>query len=110
MAAPTKAFPAKTEGVGAQDLAHTIQADGTKQFDRTTKVVQWEVAPGKRVEAWTYNGTVPAPTLRVNDGDHVRIVLKNELPESTVLHLHGLLDLPNSMDGVPDITQPPIKP
>lgn len=110
MAAPTKAFPAETEGVGAQDLAPTVLADGTKQFDLTARIVQWEVSPGKKVEAWTYNGTVPAPTIRVDDGDHVRIVLTNRLPESTVLHLHGLLDLPNAMDGVPDITQPPIKP
>jgi FtsP/CotA-like multicopper oxidase with cupredoxin domain len=42
-------------------------------------------------------------------GDHVKIVLKNELPESTVLHSHGLI-VPNAMDGVPDITQEPIKP
>jgi FtsP/CotA-like multicopper oxidase with cupredoxin domain len=110
MAAPVKAFPAATEGTGAQDLAPSVLPDGTKQFDLTAEIVQWEVAPGKKVEAWTYNGTVPAPTIRVNDGDHVRMVLKNELPESTVLHLHGLPDLPNAMDGVPDITQPPIKP
>jgi len=110
MAEPTKAFPAATEGLGAQDLAPTVLPDGTKQFDLTAEIVQWEVSPGHKVEAWTYNGTVPAPTIRVNDGDHVRMVLKNELPESTVLHLHGLPDLPNAMDGVPDLTQPPIKP
>ena len=50
------------------------------------------------------------PTLRVDVGDRVRIVLENGLPESTVLHLHGLPNLPNAMDGVPDIIQPPIKP
>ena len=110
MGASTKAFPAATDGVGAQDLAPTVLPDGTKQFDLTAEIVQWEVSPGHEVEAWTYNGTVPAPTIRVNDGDRVRMVLKNELPESTVLHLHGLPDLPNAMDGVPDITQPPIKP
>src|SRR6185295_14703265 len=65
MAARTKAFPAKTEGTGAQDLAPKVLADGTKQFDVTTKVVQWEIEPGKKVEAWTYNGTVPGPTIRV---------------------------------------------
>lgn len=110
MAASTKAFPAATEGVGAQDLAPTVLEDGTKQFDLTAEIVAWEVAPGQEVEAWTYNGTVPAPTLRLAEGDRVRIVLENRLPESTVLHLHGLPDLPNAMDGVPDITQPPIKP
>ena len=39
----------------------------------------------------------------------MRVVLRNELPESTVIHFHGI-DLPNAMDGVPDITQPPIRP
>jgi uncharacterized cupredoxin-like copper-binding protein len=109
MAERTKAFPAKTEGVGAQLLEPTILADGTKQFDVTTKVVRWEVEPGKVVDAWTYNGTVPGPTIRVNPGDKVKVVLKNELPESTTIHFHGL-DLPNALDGVPDITQPPVRP
>jgi uncharacterized cupredoxin-like copper-binding protein len=109
MAQATKAFPAATEGKGAQLLAPTVLADGTKQFDLTTEIVQWEVEPGKRVDAWTYNGTVPGPTMRVEPGDKVRVVLKNELPESTVIHFHGI-DLPNAMDGVPDITQAPVKP
>lgn len=109
MAAPTKAFPAKTAGLGGQMLAPVVQPDGTKEFDLTAKVVQWEVSPGKKVDAWTYNGAVPGPTIQVQPGDKVRVVLKNELPESTTIHFHGL-QVPNSMDGVPDITQPPVKP
>jgi len=83
--------------------------DGVKVFDLTAQVVQWEVAPGELVEAYTYNGMVPGPLLRVTEGDRMRINLKNELPEPTVLHLHGPR-LPNSMDGVPDVTQPVVKP
>jgi FtsP/CotA-like multicopper oxidase with cupredoxin domain len=109
MAIRTKAFPAKTQGLGAQTLEPTILADGTKQFDITAKVVKWEVEPGKLVDAWTYNGTVPGPTMRVQPGDKVSVVLHNELPESTVIHLHGI-ETPNALDGVPDITQPPVKP
>ena len=109
MAVRTKAFPAETEGVGAQTLEPTVLADGTKQFDVTTKVAKWEIEPGKFVDAWTYNGTVPGPTIRVDPGDKVKVVLHNELPESTVIHFHGL-ELPNALDGVPDITQPPVKP
>src|SRR5204862_222763 len=84
MAAPTKAFLAgvKTAGVGAQVLAPKLQDDGTKEFDLTTKIVDWEVEPGKFVKAWTYNGMVPGPTLKVNVGDQVKVVLHNELPES----------------------------
>ena len=112
MAVSTEAFLAgvKTQGgPGGQDLAPTKLADGTKQFDLTTKIVDWEVEPGKTVKAWTYNGVVPGPTIRVDPGDKVSVVLRNELPESTSIHFHGLTT-PNSQDGVPDITQKPIKP
>ena len=103
-----KAFPAKTEGQGNQLFAPRMEK-GVKTFDLTAKVVQWEVEPGRRVEAWTYNGVVPAPQIRVREGDRVRVNLKNDLPESTSIHFHGL-ELPNDQDGVPFITQPPIKP
>jgi FtsP/CotA-like multicopper oxidase with cupredoxin domain len=103
-----KAFPAKTEGLGNQILAPRIDR-GVKVYDLTAKIVQWEVEPGKRVEAWTYNGVVPGPQIRVSEGDRVRLVLKNQLPESTAIHCHGL-ELPNDQDGVPFITQKPVKP
>jgi len=104
-----KAFPATTKGVGAQDLSPKLLADGTKQFDLTASVVKWEVEPGRFVDAWTYNGTVPGPTLRAEAGDKVQVVLRNGLPESTSIHFHGLTT-PNAADGVTFITQPPIKP
>src|SRR4051812_21237399 len=75
-------FPAKTAGHGGDRLDPKVLADGTKEFDLEAKVVKWEVSPGKLVDAWTYNGVVPAPEIHVNDGDKVRIVLKNSLPES----------------------------
>jgi uncharacterized cupredoxin-like copper-binding protein len=103
------AFPAATQGIGAQVLAPTVLPDGTKQFELTAAVTKWEVSPGKTVDAMTYNGTVPGPTLKVNPGDHVRILLHNKLPESTSIHFHGLIT-PNSMDGTTDITQDPVKP
>jgi FtsP/CotA-like multicopper oxidase with cupredoxin domain len=58
---------------------------------------------------WGYDGTVPGPTLRVKRGEDVRVRLLNELPEATVIHWHGLR-LPNAMDGVPHLTQPPVEP
>ena len=102
-------FPAKTAGHGGDRLEPKVLADGTKEFDLEAKIVKWEVAPGKIVDAWTYNGVVPAPEIHVNDGDKVRIVLTNNLPESTSLHLHGVR-VPNAMDGVDPYTQPPIPP
>ena len=109
MLARVKAFPQKTSAEGATDIAPTI-VDGVKQFDLTAKIVDWEVEDGKVVEGWSYNGIIPGPTIKVDVGDKVRIVLKNELPESTGLHIHGVEKLPNKMDGVPDITQDPIHP
>jgi plastocyanin len=104
-----KSFPAATKGHGGEPLPPTVLADGTKEFDLTAQVVDWEVAPGKIVKAWTYNGVVPAPEIRVAVGDKVKVVLKNELPESTALHFHGVR-VPNSMDGVDPYTQPAIEP
>ena len=103
-----KAFPAKTKGMGNQLMAPKM-VNGVKVFEITASVIQWETAPGTMVEAWTYNEQVPGPQIRVKEGDKVRMIVHNKLPESTAVHFHGL-ELPNAMDGVPFITQPPIKP
>ncbi|MFA5883344.1 MAG: multicopper oxidase domain-containing protein [Acidimicrobiia bacterium] len=100
---------ANTAGVGGQLMVPKVLPDGTKEFDVTASIVDWEVEPGKTVRAWAYNGTVPGPTIKVNPGDKVRVVLDNQLPQSTAIHFHGI-DVPNAMDGVPDVTQEPVKP
>ena len=102
------AFPAKTDGVGAQLLAPTVLPDGTKQFELTAAITNWEVSPGKVVDAMTYNGTVPGPTIKVSPGDHIRVILHNKMPQSTSIHFHGLIT-PNSMDGTTVVTQDPVK-
>ena len=109
MDAVAKRFPEKTAGLGGQDLKPTITSDGYKQFDLTAKIVDWEVEGGKVVEGWAYNGQIPGPQLRANVGDKIRIRLKNDLLESTSMHLHGVR-VPNAMDGVDPYTQPAIKP
>jgi FtsP/CotA-like multicopper oxidase with cupredoxin domain len=98
-----------TKGVGNQPLTPKVAADGTKEFHLTAKLADWAVEPGKTVRAWTFNGTVPGPWIKVNVGDRVRVVVDNQLPMSTGVHWHGL-ELPFEMDGVPDVTQKPIKP
>jgi len=110
MVAQMKSFPLATEGVGGRPLQPTILADGTKQFALVAAVTQWQVGAGKTVAAWTYNGTFPGPTIRVEVGDRVQVVLTNNLPESTAIHVHGVAGIPNNMDGVPGITQDPVKP
>ena len=61
-----------------------------------------------RTPVWTYAGTVPGPELRFRQGERLRVALENGLPEDTTVHWHGIR-LPNAMDGVPHLTQPPIK-
>jgi FtsP/CotA-like multicopper oxidase with cupredoxin domain len=103
-----KAFPAATSGKGNQPLEPRVE-DGVKVFELTCSVIDWEVTPGSKEEAWAYNGQVPGPEIRVTEGDRVRVIVKNELPESTAVHWHGVI-VPNDQDGVPFITQPPITP
>jgi FtsP/CotA-like multicopper oxidase with cupredoxin domain len=63
---------------------------------------------GKEKIAIAVNGQIPMPTLEFTDGDTAEIVVHNLLRESTSLHWHGLF-LPNKEDGVPLLTQMPIK-
>jgi plastocyanin len=108
-AARTAQFPAKTEGRGNQVLAPKVLADGTKQWVLTASVIKWETEPGKFLEAYAYNGTIPGPQLHAQVGDKVRVILRNELAEPTTIHFHGQV-VPNAMDGVPAITQPAVMP
>jgi len=104
------AFPAETVGVGNQPLEPTmIKDDGTKIFDLTASVIEWEVSPGKFVEAWAYNEQVPGPWIRLDVGDRVEINVTNETELSTDIHWHGI-STPNEMDGVSPYTQDPIRP
>jgi manganese oxidase len=103
-----KAFPAKTEGKGNQILPPRL-VSGVKVYELTAEEVEWEVEPGRKVKAWAYNRQVPGPQIRVREGDRVRVILTNRLSQSTAVHFHGL-ELPNDQDGVPFITQPPVKP
>lgn len=96
-----------TETTGGQPLAFRVK-NGVKVFELTAKAVQWPILDGVTVTAYTYNGTVPGPMIRVTDGDQVRIVVKNELPAPTTIHWHGV-EVPNAMDGVPGVTQDPIQ-
>jgi FtsP/CotA-like multicopper oxidase with cupredoxin domain len=100
------AFPAETEGLGNEPLEPRNE-NGMKVFDLTATEVRWETSPGVFVDAMAYNGTVPGPEIRVRQGDHVLIIVHNEMTQPTIMHFHGLT-VPNDMDGVPFITQDPI--
>lgn len=105
---PSNGVPVATETEGGQPLEYQLD-DDVKVFSLTAQPVRWPILKEVYVTAWTYNGTVPGPMIRVTDGDKVRITLKNELPEATSIHWHGL-SVPNNMDGVPPFTQKAIEP
>ena len=64
---------------------------------------------GRTGHAVTINGTLPAPLLRLREGQNVRLSVTNTLDEDTSIHWHGLL-VPFQMDGVPGISFPGIRP
>ena len=65
--------------------------------------------PHPETDIWSYNDSAPGPEIRVRQGDRLRVTVENGLDEATTIHWHGIR-LPNAMDGVPYITQPPIEP
>lgn len=101
------------EQSGIDDVFHGIgmtphiASDGTKEFDLTAVPHEWEPLKGIVTTAWTFNGQVPGPLIRITEGDHVRIKFHNMLPEPSTIHWHGL-EIANSMDGVPFMTQDPV--
>ncbi|MBI4826138.1 MAG: copper oxidase [Nitrospirae bacterium] len=80
-----------------------------KEFTLVAKEILWEILPGVKVKAVTFNGQIPGSEIRVKEGDHVRIKVINQLKESTAVHWHGL-EIPYDMDGVPGVTQEAILP
>ncbi|MFO7571073.1 MAG: copper oxidase [Gaiellaceae bacterium] len=100
--------PAATEDSGGQVLQHTM-VEGIRTYELVARPVRWSILPGTRVVAYSYNGTVPGPEIRVPYGERIRVVVRNELSDPTTVHWHGIA-VPNDMDGVPGLTQEPIAP
>jgi FtsP/CotA-like multicopper oxidase with cupredoxin domain len=106
-------------GIGAAVLAKGMTpssydggaaaAPGGRTIQLEAREITWELAPGKTIKALAYNGRVPGPEIRAREGERIRVVLKNSLAEPTTIHWHGV-DVPNAMDGVPDLTQKPVNP
>ena len=86
-----------------------VMKDGVKEFHLVAEEVEHEFAPGCKAKCWGYNGSTPGPTIEAVEGDRVRLLVTNKLPEHTSVHWHGIL-LPSGMDGVGGLSQPDIKP
>ena len=94
---------------GTQPIAPRIDGD-TKVFNLTIDPIKHRIdAVREPIDALGYNATWPGPTIRITEGDKVRTIFTNNLKESTGVHYHGLR-VPNKFDGVPGVTQNPIKP
>ena len=91
-----------------RDLPFTLD-NGVKVFHLIAEPVKQQIAPNKTLILWGFNGSAPGPTIQVNQGDRVRIILENHLPEPTSMHWHGF-EIPNDLDGGPGVSQAPIKP
>jgi FtsP/CotA-like multicopper oxidase with cupredoxin domain len=78
------------------------------EIDLEARVESLEIVPGVRTPAWTYNGGVPGPLIRVRRGDRLIVHFSNKLPQSTTVHWHGV-QVPIEMDGVPGVSQPPVE-
>ena len=102
------AVPMPVQSPDLKDLPFTLD-NGVKVFHLVAEPVKQQITPGKMIQAWGYNGSAPGPTIQVTQGDRVRIVVDNHLPEPTSMHWHGF-EIPHSMDGGPGISQDPIPP
>lgn len=88
----------------------TVTPQGSlREITLDARPAEIEIASGRRVTAWTYDGKLPGTEIRSREGERLRITLKNNLPEGTTIHWHGIAQKgTNNMDGIPDLTQPPI--
>jgi FtsP/CotA-like multicopper oxidase with cupredoxin domain len=83
--------------------------DGAKEFRLTAEAVHANLGSGRAMDGWGFNGSIPGPTIEVNEGDRVRVVFENHLPEMTALHWHGL-EAPVAMEGSVGLGQDPVPP
>jgi len=103
---PSFPTPVVTTDVG--DLSYSVDGDA-KVFHLVAEVLRQKIHPDKTIDVWGFNGSAPGPTIQVNQGDHVRIVFDNHLPEPSSIHWHGFEDTVGE-DGMPGISQEPVKP
>jgi zinc transporter, ZIP family len=94
---------------GAYQAIPTVRGR-TKIFHIVERQAPWTLKPGLTVMANTYNGVVPGPAIVVRQGDTVVIDYANDgaMPDS--MHLHGIHDIPDTMDGVGGISQALVAP
>lgn len=106
--APAAMAPVHVQTPNLPDLPFTME-NGVKVFHLVAEPVRQQIAPGKTANLWGFNGSSPGPTIQVTQGDRVRLIVDNHLPEATSMHWHGF-EIPIDMDGSPGISQQAIAP
>lgn len=115
LGAPLRAIRPGIEGMSQQEPATgpvkgaPLSAEKFREINLVAEPTQIEIPSRGVFQKWLYNGQLPGPEIRAKEGERLRLTVKNNLPEGTTIHWHGI-PLHNSMDGVPDLTQPPIPP
>lgn len=100
------AGPATSELTEPVVLENESTVPGTVEVTITAAVTRLELVKGVETEVFAYNGQIPGPTLEAREGDRVIVHFRNELPEETTIHWHGI-HLPFHADGSPfDPVQP----
>ncbi len=101
--------------LGMKNTLEELQPEIVKENGKTIKVftltvrdIGFELFPDAPMMGWGFNGTIPGPTLRMTEGDRVRIILKNDSSGKHTIHVHGQRK-PVFMDGVPYIGQKPVR-
>ncbi len=89
-------------------LPHEMDGE-VKVFHLVAEPVRRKIAPWKTIDCWGFNGVSPGPAIQANEGDRLRVILENRLPESLAIHWHGL-EIPYAMDGMPYLSQKLIAP
>ena len=97
------------EGIRVPDAVDSNPDPSIVEVNLEAKLATYAFVPGGPTTVWAYNGLVPGPIIRANVGDRVIVHFTNHLPEATSIHWHGLR-IPNTMDGMPGVSQPPIAP
>ncbi|WP_241242812.1 multicopper oxidase family protein [Paenibacillus whitsoniae] len=96
--------------VSVADLKGPQDGVADKHFTLVAQKKTVTLSSGKTVDAWTFNGQIPGPELRVREGDLVEVTLTNQdIEEGVTAHWHGL-DVPNAEDGVAGATQNAVMP
>lgn len=84
-------------------------AGSLRAVSLTAGPLDLDLGDGSLFKVYGYNRVTPGPEIRVREGERLRVTLRNQLPEPTTIHWHGV-PVPNGMDGVPGVTQAPVAP